>query len=148
MLIGNNSKRPNLQVVRRLKLALRDVLGLSEDALITVTQLACLEEDCAPLETVFGLLRSGSPQLQHKIHKETEAVDAEIVDRIAFRRNLVAVDFARFRDDIGNFIQQRRPLCCCGIPPAVLCGICSVQSHLYVFFLGSRIFGDKGIINW
>lgn len=77
MLIGNSSKRPNLQAVRRIKRGLHDALELPEDALITVTQLACLEEECAPLETVFGLLRPGVPQLQHKVHKETDAVDAE-----------------------------------------------------------------------
>ncbi len=44
--------------------------------MITVAQLACLEEDCAPLETVIGLLRPDTPQLQHKIHKATDAVNA------------------------------------------------------------------------
>ena len=76
MLIGNASKRPNLQAVRQIKRSLHEALELPEDALITVTQLACLEDDCAPLETVIGLLRPGAPQLQHKIHKETEALNA------------------------------------------------------------------------
>jgi len=76
MLIGSASKRPNLEAVRRIKRALRETLELSSDALITVTQLACLEEDCAPLETVIGLLRPDTPQLQHKVHKETDAIDA------------------------------------------------------------------------
>ena len=77
MLIGNASKKPNLQVVRRIKRALKEAITLPEDALITVTQLACLEEDCAPLETVIGLLRPETPQLQYKVHKETNAIDAE-----------------------------------------------------------------------
>ena len=75
MLIGSSAKRPNLEAVRRIKRVLRKTLDLPEDAMITVTQLACLEEDCAPLETVIGLLRSGEPQLQQKVHKETDAVD-------------------------------------------------------------------------
>ena len=77
MLIGNSSKRPNLQAVRRIKRALRDALELPEDALVTVTQLACLEEACAPLETVIGLLRPGTPPLQHKVHKATDTIQAE-----------------------------------------------------------------------
>ena len=76
MIIGSASKRPNIKAVRRIKRALQEVLELSDDAMVTVTQLACLEEDCAPLETVFGLLRTGLPQLQHKIHKPTDAIDA------------------------------------------------------------------------
>ncbi len=77
MLIGNASKKPNLETIRLIKWALREALDLPEDATITVAQLACLEEACAPLETVIGLLRPGTPQLQHKVHKATEAIDAK-----------------------------------------------------------------------
>lgn len=77
MLLGSASKRPNLETVRQIKKALRAALKLSDDATITVTQLACLEEDCAPLETVVGLLRAGMPQLQHKLHKATDAIQPE-----------------------------------------------------------------------
>ena len=77
MLIGNASKKPNIETVRRIKRALHEALQLSDEATVTVAQLACLEEDCAPLETVIGLLRPGVPQLQYKVHKETNALDAE-----------------------------------------------------------------------
>ena len=77
MLIRNTSQRPKLEVVRRIKRALQDALALPEDAMVTVTQLACLEEECAPLETVIGLLRPDAPQLQHKIHKATDTLDAD-----------------------------------------------------------------------
>lgn len=77
MLIGNGPRRPNLERVRMIKAALREALKLPEDATITVTELACLEEGCAPVETVVGLLRPGEPQLQHKLHKPTNRVDAE-----------------------------------------------------------------------
>ena len=76
MLIGTASKKPNIETVRRIKRALHEALELSEEATVTVAQLTCLEEDCAPLETVIGLLRPGTPQLQHKVHKETNALDA------------------------------------------------------------------------
>ena len=76
MLIGGPRNRPNLDAIRRIKHALVHTIALPEDAIITVTQLACLEEDCAPLETVIGLLQSGAPQLQHKVHKATDTVDA------------------------------------------------------------------------
>ena len=76
MLIGSSSKKPNLETVRRIKQLLREALDLSDDATVTVTELACLEEGCAPIETVFGLLRPDAPQLQHKVHKSTDGVDA------------------------------------------------------------------------
>jgi len=77
MLIGNASKRPSLQTVRRIKSVLRAALELPEDATVTVSQLACLEDACAPLETVIGLLRPGLPQRQHRLHKATDDIDAE-----------------------------------------------------------------------
>ncbi len=76
MLIGKSTNRPNIETVRRIKGALRTVLALPEDAVITVSQLACLEQGCAPVETVIGLLRPGAPQLQHKIHKEIEGLNS------------------------------------------------------------------------
>ncbi len=76
MLINTSLRRPNLERVRRIKEALREALGLSPDATVTVTELACLEEGCAPVETVIGLLRPDAPQLQHKLHKPIDAVDA------------------------------------------------------------------------
>ena len=51
-------------------------MGLPEDALITVAQLTCLEQGCSPLETVIGLLGPDQGQLQHKIHKPTDEIDA------------------------------------------------------------------------
>ena len=74
MLIGKPVHRPNLETVRLIKHVLMEVLELPEDAVITITQLACLEEDCAPLETVIGLLRPGVPQLQYKVHKATNDI--------------------------------------------------------------------------
>ena len=77
MLIGNASKKPKIETIRGLKRALFEGLDLPEDAMITVTQLACLEEACAPLETVMGLLRPGMPTLQFKVHKATKDIDAQ-----------------------------------------------------------------------
>ena len=76
MLIGHTRRRPDLATIRRLKQALRDALDLPEDAVITITELACLEDDCAPVETVFGLLEPAGPQRQHKLHKATTSIDA------------------------------------------------------------------------
>lgn len=78
MLMGRSAKKkPNLSTIRRIKQALREGLDLPDDATVTVAELTCLEEGCAPVETVVGLLRPDAPQLQHKLHKETHQVDAD-----------------------------------------------------------------------
>ena len=77
MLINTSPRRPDRERVRQIKEALRKALNLSEEATVTVTELACLEEGCAPIETVVALLRPAAPPLQHKLHKPTQAIDAE-----------------------------------------------------------------------
>ena len=77
MLINTSPRRPNRERVRYIKEALRKALSLSDDMTVTVTELACLEEGCAPVETVIGLLRPDAPQLQYKLHKPMDAVDAK-----------------------------------------------------------------------
>ena len=76
MLIGTSPRRPNLERARRIKKVLREALSLPDDVTVTVTELACLEEGCAPVETVIGLLRPDAPQLQCKLHKPMDTVDA------------------------------------------------------------------------
>ena len=82
MLIGSAPRHANLGQVRHIKKMVREALGLSDDVTVTVTELACLEEDCAPVETVIGLLRPDAPQLQAKLHKSIDAVNAADVARV------------------------------------------------------------------
>ena len=77
MLINTSPRRPDRERVRYIKEALREALSLSDDMTVTVTELACLEEGCAPVETVIGLLRPDAPQVQFKLDKPTDAVNAE-----------------------------------------------------------------------
>ena len=81
MLLGSASQKPNIARVREIKRILHAVLGLPDEATVTLSQLACLEKDCAPLETVIGLLQPGLPQKQHKIHKATnDLVATDLVE--------------------------------------------------------------------
>ena len=77
MLINTSPRRPSLERIRYIKEALRAALTLPDGATVMVTELACLEEGCASIETVVALLRPDAPPLQHKLHKPTDAIDAE-----------------------------------------------------------------------
>ena len=77
MFIDTSPRRPNRERVRRIKDALRTALNLSDDTTLTVTELACLEEGCAPVETVVALLRPDAPPAQHNLHKPTDTVDVD-----------------------------------------------------------------------
>ena len=75
-----------------IKRALREVLCLSEDAILMVTELACLEDDYAPVETVIALMLSGKPQQQSKIHTSIE--------------DLAAVDLVQVGIEWGFYTQE------------------------------------------
>ena len=75
MLIGGPADRPSLDAVRRIKHALRHAIDLPEDAIITVTQLACLEEDCAlKSQSLPPAVRRAPASAQDP--KPTDTVDA------------------------------------------------------------------------
>ena len=77
MLIGRNPKKPNIEKVRYIKNELRHALQIPEDAIITVAELTCLEEGCAPVETVIGLLRPKMNQVQHRLHKDIQSLNPD-----------------------------------------------------------------------
>ena len=103
MLIGAQSNKPSLETVRRIKRALRQALALSEDVTLTVTELACLEEGCSPVETAFGLLRPGAAALQTRRHKPMEAIDAEDLVQVSS-----AWGFEINVSDFESFTQEKR----------------------------------------
>ena len=82
MLIGNTRQKSSLETIRGVKRVLHEALDLSDDATITLSELACLEEGCPPIETMFGLLRADAPQLQHKIHKSADDIDADDLTQV------------------------------------------------------------------
>lgn len=69
MLIGRSKPKTNLNMVRKIKGTLEKALSLPDSATISVTEFACFEEGCPPVETVVALLQAGSSPLQHKFHK-------------------------------------------------------------------------------
>ena len=81
MLIGGSIPKTNLYMVRKIKGTLEKALSLPDSATISITELACLEEGCPPVETVVALLQAGSNPLQHKFHKSAgEFKAADLVE--------------------------------------------------------------------
>ena len=71
---------PPPDVVARLRRWVRTCLGLSEEDPVTVTQLACREAGCAPVETVLVVLRPGEP-LHRSIPLPADLVSVADVQR-------------------------------------------------------------------
>jgi len=68
------------EVRDRLRRWVRTCLDLAEDETVTVTQLACREAGCAPVETVLAVLRPGAP-LHRTVPLPADAVSVADVQR-------------------------------------------------------------------
>jgi hypothetical protein len=64
---------------RLVKSWVREVAGVDEDATIMVSELACREPGCPPLEVVMAILRPDQPPVQRKIHKALDELEADDV---------------------------------------------------------------------
>jgi hypothetical protein len=51
-------------------------LGLDHEATVMVSELACMEEGCPPIETVIAVLRPAMPVLQFRLHRPMAEITA------------------------------------------------------------------------
>ena len=65
-------------------------LGLTEDDVVTVAELACHEPGCPPVETVIAVHRSDNTRNDWRIHKALDEVeDADVELALHDRRTLL-----------------------------------------------------------
>lgn len=63
--------------IGRLKAWVREALDMSADVPVSISQLACHEPDCPPVETVIAIMTS--PPKQYKLHQPiSEIVQSDI----------------------------------------------------------------------
>ena len=62
------------EAIDRLKAATRDLLKLSDDAVVSVTELTCREPGCPDVETVVAILIAGKTPRTVRFHKPIPAV--------------------------------------------------------------------------
>jgi hypothetical protein len=56
------------EAIDRIKFATRAILKLSDDVVISVTELACREPGCPDIETVLAILQAGRKPLTVRFH--------------------------------------------------------------------------------
>lgn len=72
-------ERPAAAITARVKAWVRAELADDDPRSVMITELACTEPGCPPLETVIALLGPGD-QTQHKIHKPlAEVTEPEVI---------------------------------------------------------------------
>jgi hypothetical protein len=74
------SRRPKAgypDATARLQAATRALLDLSDDVVISVTELACREAGCPDVETIVAVMRAGERPCTAKFRKPLPAVTAD-----------------------------------------------------------------------
>jgi hypothetical protein len=64
-----NSERTN-----EIKAQVATELGLDAEATVMVSELACMEEGCPPVETVIAVFRPAMEKLQFRLHRSMAEV--------------------------------------------------------------------------
>ncbi len=75
--------RPDPREASRVRELVRQVTG-DDEVTILVTQLACTEPGCPPVETVIALMHAGAPA-QYKIHRPLHEVSLDDIARVLSR---------------------------------------------------------------
>jgi hypothetical protein len=75
-------KRPDALLVSRLKQWVRMQMSLADDAVILISELACSEPGCPPIETVIGVFLEGGVAQRFKLHSPVAEISEEDVRRV------------------------------------------------------------------
>lgn len=76
-----------------IKSWVRRIMGLPEDATVSVTELACRDAGCPDVETVIGVLEKGQPIRTFRVHKPISNTVREDVE------SALSSDFAGSKED-------------------------------------------------
>lgn len=62
---------------RQIKAWVREVCNLDDAVVVSITELACRDEDCPDIETVIGIMRPGEKIETIRIHKEIAEISRD-----------------------------------------------------------------------
>jgi hypothetical protein len=82
MLFGDRAK-PSREQIAAVKRWAAELLPVEPEASLMVTELACYEQGCPPVETVIAALAAGVEPRQWKLHKPIAEVTREDVQALA-----------------------------------------------------------------
>ena len=74
LFIAGTSRSP--QKAGEIKTLVARELALGIDATVMVSELACMEEGCPPVETVIAVLRAAAPRVQFRLHRPMAEISA------------------------------------------------------------------------
>ena len=65
-----------------IKAQVATALNLDEEATVMVSELACMEEGCPPVETVIAVFRPAMGKLQFRLHRPIAEITAHDIEEM------------------------------------------------------------------
>jgi hypothetical protein len=69
-----------------IKAQVAALLGLGGEATVMVTELACMEEGCPPVETIIAVFRPAMDRLQFRLHRPISEITAHDIEEMCARQ--------------------------------------------------------------
>jgi hypothetical protein len=66
---------------QEIKAQVSQLLDLSEETTVMVTELNCQDEDCPEVETVIAIFLPGRPKIQATLHSSIEEITEDEIER-------------------------------------------------------------------
>jgi hypothetical protein len=80
-LFSSRSNRSS-ERTKEIKAQVSAALGLDEHATVMVTELACMEEGCPPVETVIAVFRPAMRKLEFRMHRPMAEITAHDIEQM------------------------------------------------------------------
>ena len=77
-----NKKKPNVELIRKLKIQISKKYQLPESTIISVAELACHEPDCPPIETVITARAEDGSIQNWKVGKSIDKIEESDLSRL------------------------------------------------------------------
>ena len=77
-----NKKKPNVELIRKLKIQISEKYKLPESTIISVAELACHEPGCPPIETVFTARAEDGSMQNWKIGKSIDKIEQSNINQL------------------------------------------------------------------
>ena len=77
-----NKKKPNVELIRKLKIQISKKYQLPESTIISIAELACHEPGCPPIETIITSRAEDGSMQNWKIGKSIDKIEESDINQL------------------------------------------------------------------
>jgi hypothetical protein len=85
-IFASRGSRDSSKCANAIKAQVAAELALDEEATVLVTELACMEEGCPPIETVIAVFHPKMPKLQFRVHRPMSEITTRDIQKLCAQK--------------------------------------------------------------